>query len=229
MAKILLVEDDPILGKALGLTLKSAGYDVTWETRLDSARAAEATNPFDLVVLDVNLPDGSGFTLAREMRDKGSRLPIIMLTARTDEDSVVAGIEAGANDYIRKPFSTRELLVRIRSQLKQPLQREDQIRNGPILILLGQRRVLINNIEIDFNRREFDIFVQMVRNAGAVQSREQLMAAVEVDDAILDRTIDSHLSHIRSKLKKYEIRNVAIRSVYGVGYKVEFVNAEAAD
>src|ERR1700733_12851135 len=111
MARILLVEDDPILGKGLQIHLESAGYAVQWETHISKARAIESQAPFELLLLDVNLPDGSGFDLCRELRAKGSRLPILMLTARTDEDSVVKGFEGGANDYIRKPFSNRELLA----------------------------------------------------------------------------------------------------------------------
>lgn len=229
MTKILLVEDDPVLGRGLMVTLKSGGHDVFWEANLENARVREAMSECDLILLDVNLPDGSGFNFARELRGRGSRLPIIMLTARTDEDSVVMGIEAGANDYIRKPFSTKELLARIRSQLRVPFQREDQIRNGPVLILFSQRKVLINNQEVEFNRREFDIFSHMVKNAGAIQSRDQVLTAVGVDDSILDRTIDSHFSHIRSKLKKHDIKNITIRSVYGVGYKLEFFDVESAN
>lgn len=221
MARILLVEDDPVLGRGLHLTLKAAGHDVIWETKLAGARAREASGKLDLIVLDVNLPDGSGLDLCREIRDRGSRLPIVMLTARTDEDSVVAGIESGANDYIRKPFSTKELLARIRSQLMEPARREEQIRQGNVLILMSSRKVKIHDVEIDFNRREFDIFACLARNAGNVLSRDQLIAAIAVGDAIVDRTIDSHLSHIRLKLKKNRIGDVNIRSVYGVGYKLE--------
>lgn len=227
MARILLVEDDPILAKGLQMNLRQAGHDVAWEAKLASAQEREAQTPIDLILLDVNLPDGSGVDFCRNLRERGSRLPIIMLTAKTDENSVVIGIEAGANDYIRKPFSTRELLARIQSQLKEPFQREDQVRSGPIVILLGQRKVLVGNVEVDLNRREFDIFTHLVRNAGSVTSRDQILSAVSNGDEVLDRTIDSHFSHIRSKLKKKGVLNVSIRSVYGVGYTLEIINAEA--
>lgn len=229
MAKILLVEDDPVLGRGLSMNLQRAGHEVTWEHRLQNARTAEAAIPFDLLILDVNLPDGSGFDLCREMRNKGSRLPILMLTARTDEDSVVTGISSGANDYIRKPFSLRELEARIQLQLKEPFQRDEQLRRGPVLILFSQRKVLINGVDMEFNRREFDIFAQMLRNNGAVMSREQLLMALNGNDNIMDRTIDSHFSHIRAKLKKHQITNVAIRSVYGVGYTLEINHAETSN
>jgi DNA-binding response OmpR family regulator len=221
MAKILLLEDDPILGKGLQVHLTTAGYDVVWETQLGKARSSESQGDFDLLLLDVNLPDGSGFDLAKDVRASGSRLPILMLTARSDEDSVVAGFESGANDYIRKPFSNRELLARIQSHLKEPFARDEQIRCGPVLVLIDQRKVMIDGQDMEFNRREFDIFVHLARAPGTVLSREQLITRIDSADNILDRTIDSHFSHIRSKLKKKNVQNVAIRSVYGVGYTLE--------
>lgn len=229
MARILLVEDDPVLGRGLSLNLQRAGHEVTWENQLQTARTSEASKEFDLLILDVNLPDGSGFELCKEMRDKGSRLPILMLTARTDEDSVVTGITAGANDYIRKPFSVRELVARIQLQLKEPFQRDEQIRSGPVLVIFSQRKVMINGVDVELNRREFNIFAHMIKSPGAVLSREQLLAALNGNDNIMDRTIDSHFSHIRAKLKKHQVTNVVIRSVYGVGYTLEIHNAEAVN
>jgi DNA-binding response OmpR family regulator len=221
MAKILLLEDDPVLGKGLQVHLQTAGYDVTWETHLSKARESQSQNPFDLLLLDVNLPDGNGFDLVKEVRNHGSRLPILMLTARADEDSVVTGFESGANDYIRKPFSNRELIARIQSHLKEPFARDEQIRCGPVLVLIDQRKVMIDGQDMEFNRREFDIFVHLARQPGTVLSREQLITRIDSADNILDRTIDSHFSHIRSKLRKKNVQNVAIRSVYGVGYTLE--------
>ena len=221
MARILLLEDDPILGKGLMIHLQLAGYEVVWESLIAKARASEASGKFDLLILDVNLPDGSGFDLCRDLRKAGSRLPIMMLTARSDDDSIEAGFESGANDYIRKPFSNRELLVRIQAQLKEPFLRDEQIRCGPVLVLVEKRRVLIDGQDMEFNRREFDIFTHLAKSPGAVLSREQLITALDRGDNILDRTIDSHFSHIRIKLKKKGVQNVSIRSVYGVGYALE--------
>lgn len=221
MARILLLEDDPVLGKGLQVHLETAGYQVEWQTHLAKARDSESQSQFDLLLLDVNLPDGSGFDLCREVRKGGSRLPILMLTARSDEDSVVAGFESGANDYIRKPFSNRELLARIQSHLKEPFARDEQIRCGPVLVLVDQRKVMIDGQDMEFNRREFDIFVHLIKSPGAILSREQLITAIDSADNILDRTIDSHFSHIRARLKKKGVQKVAIRSVYGVGYTLE--------
>lgn len=221
MAKILLLEDDPILGKGLQLHLQSTGHQVTWLTTLKDARQRETEAYHDLLLLDVNLPDGTGFDFCRELRQEGHHFPIVMLTARTDEDSVVNGFEAGANDYVRKPFSNRELVARIQSHLKEQTVREDQLRYGPIVALLNQRRVLVSGVDLDLNRREFEIFLCLLRVPGGVLTREQLIEGLGTAENILDRTIDSHFSHIRGKLKKKGFTQVNIRSVYGVGYKLD--------
>lgn len=221
MAKILLIEDDPGIGQSLRTHLESTGYQVFWETTLAAGRQRQGQHPIDLMLLDVGLPDGSGLDFAKEVRGSGSQLPIIILTARIDEETAVAGFEAGANDFIRKPFRSRELLARIQAQLKEPSRREEQVRVGPLLILVEQMKVIVEGEEVPLNRREFSIFMHLAKSHGTVLSRDQLIAAVDRADGILDRTIDSHLSHIRSKLKSKEIQNVIIRSVYGVGYTLE--------
>ncbi len=221
MSIILLVEDDPVLGRSLSVGLEAEGYQVSWAMDLASARSKNRQSAFDLILLDVNLPDGTGFDFCREIRDEGSRIPIIMLTARSDEDSAVTGLHMGANDYVKKPFGSKELQARIQVALKEPVLREQQIRYGPVLALLGQRKILIDKIEIDFNRREFDIFAYLLARPEAVISREDLISATNNEGEIFDRTIDSHVSHIRNKLKKLEVAGVAIQSVYGVGYRLQ--------
>ena len=112
MSRILLIEDDPVLGKGVKLGLELEGYGVEWARDLRSAKAANETEKFDLAILDLGLPDGNGLTFCQGLREAGSRMPILILTAKTDEDTVVAGLTAGANDYIRKPFGSRELIAR---------------------------------------------------------------------------------------------------------------------
>jgi two-component system OmpR family response regulator len=221
MTKILLLEDDPILGKGLAINLGLAGFEVSWERTLQAARKRNSDEEFNLVILDVGLPDGCGFNFCRELRDAGSRLPILMLTARDDEESVVEGLQMGASDYIRKPFGNKELLARIRTALREPMRRENQLRYASVLVLLDQRKVLIDNQELELNRREFDIFCYLVDHAEAVITREALLQVLDKDGEIFDRTIDSHLSHIRSKLKKVENLKIQISSVYGLGYRLE--------
>src|SRR5205085_8663007 len=133
--------------------------------------------------------------------EHGVRLPIVILTAQSDEDSVVAGLTAGANDYIRKPFGNRELIARIKTALREPKKREENVHFGNVIVLRDQRRVIIDQHAIDLNRREFDIFNYLVQQGDSVVSRENLLQFLDREGEILDRTLDSHISHIRSKLK----------------------------
>jgi len=221
MAQILLLEDDPFLGKGLAVQLQAAGYEVSWQSTIEQAKAALVGATFDLLILDVNLPDGSGLDFCKSERDRGQKAPVIILTARTDDDSVVSGFEGGANDYVKKPFSNRELLARVQSLLKEPFVKDEKIRVGPIMISVAQRKVAVNGTDIPLNRREFDIFMHLAKAPGVVLSRDQLLSGLESGAEIMDRTIDSHFSHIRAKLKKSGVDSVAIRSVYGVGYTLE--------
>jgi len=221
MNSLLLVEDDPILGRSLTVYLELEGYKVTWARDLRSATEANETSSFELVILDVNLPDGSGLSLCSSIRSKGSRIPIIFLTAKTDEDSVVEGFNAGANDYVKKPFGNRELLARIKAVLREPARRDAQLRFGNLLVLIDKRQVFIEEKEIDFNRREFDILTILIQNSEAVITRESLLNSLNKAEEVFDRTIDSHVSHIRSKLKKANVNSVQITSVYGIGYRLE--------
>ena len=221
MSRFLLIEDDPILGAGIKMNLEMERYDISWAQDLNSARSLNTENQYDLCILDVGLPDGNGLQFCRELRGNGSRFPIIMLTALADEDSVVAGLSAGANDYIRKPFGNRELLARIKTALREPATTGDQTRFGNVVILKDQRRVQIDDKVVDFNRREFDILTYLVNHGDNIVSRENLLQFLDRDGEILDRTLDSHISHIRAKLKKSEVTSVTIASVYGIGYRLE--------
>lgn len=221
MAKILLVEDDPILSKSVQLNLELESWTVIPAASLASARLAEASAPIDGVILDLGLPDGSGLTFLKVLREKSSRIPVLILTAQSDEESVVRGLELGANDYIRKPFSMRELMARVKIALREPTLREHQVRFGSLLILKEARQVTVGGIAIELNRREFDILTFLADHAGQVVTREKLLQKMDVEGDVFDRTIDSHISHIRARLKKSGVTELLITSVYGVGYRLE--------
>ncbi len=221
MAKILLVEDDPVLAKSVQLNLELESWTVLRAASLAEARALESNNRIDGVILDLGLPDGSGLGFLKELREKESRVPVLVLTAQTDEETVVSGLELGANDYIRKPFSMRELMVRIKVALKEPTLREHQVRFGPLLILKEARQASIDNLPVELNRREFDILTYLADHGGQVVTRERLLNKMDVEGEVFDRTIDSHISHIRARLKKAGVTQIVISSVYGVGYRLE--------
>lgn len=221
MSKVLLVEDDPVLGRGLQVNLETDGYQVSWAQDLASAREAYAAGKFDLVLLDVGLPDGSGFDFLTHIRQGGSSVPVIFLTAKTDEDSVVEGFERGATDYVKKPFSGRELSVRIKAVLREPLVREEKLRYADLTFLISGRQVLHQEKPIDLNRREFEILLYLVQRADKAVTRGDLVQAIDKESEIYDRTVDSHVSHIRSRLKKAGVTSVQISPVYGIGYRLE--------
>ena len=221
MSQILVVEDDPILGRSLSISLELEGYKINWCKDIKSAKAASTASIFDLILLDVNLGDGSGLDLCAALRKGGLQTPIIFLTAKTDEESVVAGFNAGANDYVKKPFGNRELLVRIKAHLKGAGSRDSQLKFGTLLLVPAKRQAFSDDKEIELNRREFDVLSILIRHPETVVTRDTLLSSLDKDGEIFDRTIDSHVSHIRSKLKKAAVESVQITSVYGVGYRLE--------
>ncbi len=218
---ILLVEDDPALARGLQLTLEAEGYQVIWADSLKSAFDKNRTERLGLVILDLNLTDGSGFEFLNTVRESASRLPIIILTAQSDEESLIEGLQRGANDYMKKPFSNRELLARIKAVLREPQHRESQIRYGDLLLLLDQRVVKFNEITVEMNRREFDILLLLIQKADTIVTREILIEHIDKDGEIFDRTIDSHVSHLRSRFKTVGITGIKISPVYGIGYRLE--------
>jgi DNA-binding response OmpR family regulator len=225
MTRILLVEDDPVLGRGLNVNLELEGYKVQWVKSLQAAREARVSWSFGLVIMDLGLPDGNGLQLLKELKaSKNSTeasTPVMILTAKTDEDSVVEGLTAGATDYVRKPFGNRELLARIRTVLREPATQSHQLRYENLVISLDQRRVTYGESDIDLSRREFDLLCHFVQRSEAVVTRDALLQALGKDEEIFDRTIDSHVSHLRARLRKAGVQDIQISSVYGVGYRLE--------
>lgn len=218
---ILLVEDDPGLSRGIQVNLELEGYKVSLATTLASANKISSTSTFNLIILDLNLPDGSGFDFLSQIRSSGNKTPVIILTAQTHEDAVVEGLQRGANDYMRKPFGNKELLARIKAVLKQPILKEEQVRYADVVLLIDQRLIRYKEKNIEINRREFDILKYLLQRADKVVTRESLIQDMDKDSEIYDRTIDSHISHLRTKLKQNQVSSIKISSVYGVGYRLE--------
>lgn len=219
--RILLLEDDPVLGEGLVLQLQLASFNVRWcKTVREGLDALNELDGTSLALLDVSLPDGTGFEVARAIQDKSRTLPVIFLTARTDEDSVIQGFQAGAKDYIRKPFGKRELLARIQNLIPGANDSREGWNFGGATLLKAQRKLIYNDLEVSFNRREYEILRCFFQQPEAVLTRERLVSEIDRDGEIFDRTIDSHISHVRTKLRKSGILNIRIDSVYGEGYKL---------
>jgi DNA-binding response OmpR family regulator len=221
MIQILLVEDDPILGRSVSIFLEISKYRVHWAQDLRTAVQTLAREKIDLVILDQGLPDGNGLTLLKQLRESGSEIPVLILTAKTDEDSVVEGLQAGAKDYIRKPFGNRELLARIKIATQEPDAGSQKVRYDDLTLIADKRKILYRDTEIELNRREFDVLSYFIKNAETVVTREALLETLDPDAGLNDRTIDSHISHVRSRLRQAHVDSVMIRSLYGVGYRLE--------
>lgn len=224
MTKIFLLEDDPIVGKAIQLQLELESYMVEWAQNLSEARKKMSlASSMDLFLLDVNLQDGNGYDFCQWLRENGSTSPIIFLTARTDEESVVRGFDEGANDYIRKPFSQKEMIARIKNQLSDKKPSLDLVRFAGLTLIKNQQVLKHSDALISLNRREFEILSVFFEHPEIIVTREQLIDRLASGDEIFDRTVDSHISHLRSKLQKNGIKSVKINSVYGQGYRLEKV------
>ena len=221
-AKILVVEDDRKTADLVSLYLRHAGHRATVAT--SGARGLELARDggFDLFILDVMLPGASGLEICRDIR-KRSDAPILFLTARSLEDQRIEGLDLGADDYVTKPFSPRELVARVRALLRRtPPGAGDVLRAGPLRIDLDERRVEAGELEIDLTPSEFEILVTLARRPGIVFSRTQLLDRLpgRAGEVALDRTVDVHIRNLRRKLSAAPGADQCIETVFGSGYRV---------
>jgi two-component system OmpR family response regulator len=214
--RVLLIDDDPRLAELLGGWL--AQNDVVLEHARDgqAGLTAVAAGAFDAVLLDVMMPGIDGLEVLRRIRAR-SRVPVIMLTARGDEADRVAGLELGADDYIPKPFSPRELLARVRAVLRRaaPEVAGERLVAGGIEVDIAARTVSVDGRPVELTGLEFDILVALMRRAGRVVPRNALLAEAGRDEVVGERTVDVHVSKLRRKLGE-----ARIRTVRGIGYLV---------
>lgn len=232
MATILVVEDDPTLLQTLVYNLTREGYRVLaaadGEEALRHLRSDGAQ--LDLVMLDLMLPGLNGFQVLRQLRLQ-SNVPVLILSARGEEQDKVDGLELGADDYVVKPFSLRELLARVRAAIRRhaaPAASPAQIvARGPLRIELDRRRALVDERELPLRRKEFDLLITLALEPGRVFSRQDLLDAVWGDEIVVgERTVDVHISWLRGKLTDAGLSHDTIATVYGVGYR--FDDAAAA-
>jgi two-component system, OmpR family, response regulator CpxR len=217
---VLLVDDDIELCASLARLLHMEGFTVTSVHHAESAIKEALTGNHKLVILDVMLPGGDGRQVLRRIR-LSSQLPVIMLTARGDEADRISGLEAGADDYLPKPFSPRELLARIRAVLRrrEPEAAPEIFKIDDLEIQCKGRRVLQNGQEISLTGAEFDILLLLVRSAGKVLSRSEIAeTALGRPIAPLDRSIDNHISNLRKKIGGCAWERERIRNLRGTGY-----------
>ena len=221
MARLLLVEDDGAIAAPLARALGRDGHEVEsvgcGEVALDRFKRGG----IDLIVLDVGLPGIDGIEVCRRIRRTDSDLPIVMLTARSEELDAVLGLDAGADDYVTKPFRLAELLARVRANLRR-LPEGDDLVEGPVRVDVAARRAWVDDAEVALSPKEFDLLTLLVRHAGTVVRREQIMEEVWDEHWFgSTKTLDMHVSWLRRKLGDDPVDPRCITTVRSVGFRFE--------
>ncbi len=217
MARILVVDDDPAIREVLVAYLAREGHEVL---EADSGEAAlQQAAGADLVVLDLMLPGLDGWRVAEILRSRDPELPILMLTARGEEEERVRGFELGADDYVTKPFSPRELVARVRALLRRAGHRDELVYGG-LMIRPKERRVYLDGREVPLSKLEFDLLLVLAQHPGMAYPRERLLERVWGADFFgVDRVVDVHIASLRKKLGDDPENPRFIETVRGVGYR----------
>ena len=218
MKKILLVEDNEIIIKGLKYSLEQEGFEITPAKSVYDAKTKLESNKYNLIILDVMLPDGNGFELCKYIKER-EKTPVIFLTAKDEEQDVVKGLDMGAEDYIIKPFRNRELLSRINNVLKRFNKENNKIIYENIEIDLDQKIVYVEGTDIELTALEFKILVLLFSNIGKVVTREQILEKIwdVAGNFVNDNTLTVYIKRIRSKLGSAD----CIKTIKGIGYQVQ--------
>ncbi|MDH4469193.1 MAG: response regulator transcription factor [Bacteriovoracaceae bacterium] len=226
MVKVLLVEDDRTLGQSIQHFLKQEGFEISWSTSIQSAKESfgitNSVQKFDIILLDWMLPDGQGIDWLKDMRSNRIKTPVIMLTAKSELLDKVIGLESGADDYMTKPFEPRELVARMRVQLRKndssqvaQIHPEKIIKRGPLLINFENREVFFNENLTHLTKMEFDLLVLLAESPGKPFTRDEMLNKVwGFEFTPATRTIDTHVLQLRQKFG-----DDVIDTVRGIGYR----------
>ena len=223
--KVLVIDDEAMIRKTVRLACEKEGYAVQEaENGTEAITKVDSFRP-DIILLDLMLPDISGFDVCRDIRRAGTKVPILILSAKTEEIDVVVGLEIGADDYVLKPFRPRELLARIAAHLRKSRQEEDRESDGrmifrDLVIDANERRVYRDETEIQLTHTEFDLLSFLASNAGKVLSREKILNSVwGYEYPIETRVIDVHVRNLRRKIEDDASHPLYILAVPGIGYR----------
>lgn len=215
--RVLVVEDDPMIGRAVAAGLRHGGYTVDWVLDGDEAARAFANGVYELALLDLGLPRRDGLEILKNVRRSGAKLPILIITARDSVADRIAGLDAGADDYLVKPFNVEELLARVRAVIRRHEGRASpELSYGALTIDPVMHQVFFRGTEVELSAREFAVLAALMKVPGAVVSREKLEDAVYGwGEEVGSNSIEVHLHHLRRKLTPQIVRNVR-----GVGYRI---------
>jgi two-component system catabolic regulation response regulator CreB len=224
-ARILLVEDDPAIARTVAYVLEREGWQVTHCLQLRDARVQLQRQAIDALVLDLGLPDGNGLELLRALRAKDSPLPVLVLSAQGEELDRVLGLELGADDYLAKPFSPRELAARVKALLRRStgaMAAALQAKDSAVLQEMDGQRILLRGQSLDITRREYRLLSCLLQGTGRIYSREQLLEMAWGDDSdSSDRTVDTHVKTLRAKLRAIDANHEYIETHRGMGYSLK--------
>ena len=221
---VLVIEDEPDIRKTIDYNLSKESFKVTQASSIEEGEKALAANKIDAIILDLMLPDGSGLTLCRDIKSEPStkHIPVIILTAKTEEVDRVVGFELGADDYVTKPFSVRELILRVKAILKRGVSTEkntDDVEDsfGELTINYEEHQAYISGQEISLTALEFKLLKHLINRKGRVQTRDQLLEDVwGYSSNVTTRTVDTHIKRLREKLGSVGDH---IQTIRGVGYR----------
>lgn len=221
--RVLIIDDEPAIAETLAYALRTEGMESTSVGLGRDALALLREHAFDLIVLDVGLPDGNGFDLCRELR-RGSNVPVLFLTARADEIDRIIGLELGADDYVAKPFSPREVVSRVRAILRRahPAATSSSVATEtPFVVDADGARIAYRGTWLALTRYEFRLLAALLEKPGRVFSRSRLMELVWHDaEETLDRTVDAHIKTLRAKLRAVRPEPDPIETHRGMGYSI---------
>lgn len=224
MKKVLLVEDDPAIAELVEIHIRDLGHEVDRAPDGRSGLDRAINGTYDLIVLDLMLPFVSGLQICREVRSRDRTIPILMLTARSEEFDRVLGLELGADDYLTKPFSVRELAARVKALFRRVEAKHQsqptELRIGGLSLDASKRRVTMRSSKIELTAKEFDLLYLFMKNPGRVYSRQELLDLVwgyHFDG--YDHTVNSHINRLRTKIERDASKPEYILTVWGVGYR----------
>lgn len=216
----MIIEDNLETAKNIQLFLEHHHFNCMLTHTGQSGIKAFQSSHYDLVILDIMLPDGNGFQVCELIR-QSSQVPIIMLTAKIAEQDLIKGLNCGADDYIKKPYSNKELVARVQAHLRRNTKSK-AVELGPYRMNVEQRSLKVNDKELNLTRSEFQFAQALLQQPGRVFSREQLFDQVnEETSESFDRVVDVHMHNLRKKIKAAGISDHKIKSVYGIGYKLD--------